>query len=153
MTWPRAFRALLDQFGSAQWHSPRFARRGPRLVVLRPILGAPSNGWRRTRQPSRYHRQPRSPTTARARIVALLGPIPVSIDGCALPLLSYGQVLLELAVAGRLCRHGVGWSPGTIIDCILLLLLINVVATEKPFSSLFTLRPYLLPGRGRKAGI
>jgi predicted Rossmann fold nucleotide-binding protein DprA/Smf involved in DNA uptake len=105
-------RAPLDQFGSAVALAalPGFARCGPRRARgVAADARRPSNGWRRTWQPSRYHRQPRSPTNGeRPRIVALLGPIPVSIDGCALPLLSCGQVLLELEVAGRLCRHGGG---------------------------------------------
>jgi DNA processing protein len=81
------------------------------LAVIQPILGQriehpaqePGDGAPRSTEPD---------SSERARITALLGPAPVSIDD--LVRLSQSTpavvrtVLLELEIAGRLERHGGG---------------------------------------------
>ncbi len=79
------------------------------LAVLRPILG---------QKPDLPAEEPEAPPLSepagdeRARIVALLGPVPVSIDdlvrlsGASAAIVR--TVLLELEIAGRLERHGGG---------------------------------------------
>jgi DNA processing protein len=81
------------------------------INVLRPILGQrieqpaeePDDGPPRLTEPE---------TSERARIVALLGPTPVSIDDLVRMSTSspaiVRTVLLELEIAGRLERHGGG---------------------------------------------
>ena len=79
------------------------------LTVLRPILG--QTAYTTAEEPERTAPALNEPgTSERARIVALLGPTPVSIDD--LVRLSGSSpaivrtVLLELDIAGRLERHG-----------------------------------------------
>jgi DNA processing protein len=81
------------------------------LAVLRPILGRAVEAV--VEEPERAAPSPMEPDGGeRARIVALLGPTPVSIDD--LVRLSQASpaivrtVLLELEIAGRLERHGGG---------------------------------------------
>ena len=79
------------------------------LSVLRPILGQPIDLPAQEPEPAAV-RSPSPASSERERIVALLGPTPVSIDD--LVRLSGSSpavvrtVLLELEIAGRLERHG-----------------------------------------------
>jgi DNA processing protein len=81
------------------------------LAVLQPILGKPVEPT--AEEPERAAPPPADPDqNERTRIIALLGPTPVSIDD--LVRLSQSSpavvrtVLLELEIAGRLERHGGG---------------------------------------------
>ena len=82
------------------------------LAVLRPILGQPIDLPAEEPERGTAAARPSPPADERARIVALLGPTPVSIDD--LVRLSQSSpaivrtVLLELEIAGRLERHGGG---------------------------------------------
>jgi DNA processing protein len=84
------------------------------VSVLQPIIGvALSEPDRDAGEAGRGQDPTQDPASdERARIVALLGPIPVAIDDLIrlsqIPPRLVRMVLLELEIAGRLERHGGG---------------------------------------------
>jgi DNA processing protein len=80
------------------------------VSVLQPIIGAAVS--EPDRESGEISRGPDPASDERARIVALLSPIPVAMDDLIrlsqMPPRTVRMVLLELEIAGRLERHGGG---------------------------------------------
>ena len=83
------------------------------LSALTPLTRAPARAAARGARSRRSHQRPAAlASTTATRIVAALGPAPVDIDslvrGTGLSIRSVQIALMELALAGRIERHGGG---------------------------------------------